>query len=79
MNSFTVRQYARDMDIPEGTAWNAIVRGVKRGLFEKAHKIKVNSRLYQTYCYAGELAAKEFVIPATSFWNDPFNKTRKAK
>ena len=79
MNSFTVRQYARDMDIPEGTAWNAIVRGVKRGLFEKAHKIKINGRFYQTYCYAGELAPKEFIIPKPCFWNDPFNKIRKAK
>ena len=79
MEAFTAKEYARDMDIPEKTALNVITRGIKKGLLEKAHKIKLNGRTYQTYCYAGELAAKEFVMPESCFWNDPFNKTRKAK
>lgn len=79
MNSFTVRQYARDMDIPEGTAWNIVIKGVKKGLFAKANKVKLNGRFYQTYCYPDELVKEEFVIPESCFWNDPFNKIRKQK
>lgn len=75
MEAFTVRQYARDMDIPEGTAWNAVIRGVRNGVFVKADKIKTNGRFYQRYTFAGE-EKTEFVMPKSSFWNDPFNKTR---
>jgi hypothetical protein len=79
MNAFTVREYAKDMEIPEGTAWGIINKGVAKGLFAKAHKVKLNGRLYQTYCFPDELAPKTFVMPKTTFWNDPFNKTKKLK
>ena len=76
MEAFTVRQYARDMDIPEGTAWNAITRGTRKGLFVKVDKVLANGRYYQRYTFAGE-EKTEFVVPKSSFWNDPFNKTRR--
>jgi hypothetical protein len=79
MEAFTVRQYANDMGIREDSAWSVISRGLKDGTFVYAKKIKIKGRYYKAYVYPGELELKEFVIPATSFWNDPFNKTRKVK
>jgi hypothetical protein len=77
LESFTVRQYARDMGIPESTAWNAVTKGVQRGAFIKTDKIMSHGRLRQRYKFAGE--DEQFVMPKTCFWNDPFNKTRKSK
>lgn len=74
MESFTVRQYARDMGIPEGTAWNTIIRGTRKGLFVKTDKIKANGRFYQRYTFAGE-EKQEFTLPKPNFFSDPFNRT----
>lgn len=76
MESFTVREYAEDLGVPEGTAWNSIVRGVRKGVFVKTDQVKRNGRFYQRYTFAGE-EKKPFVLPKSSFWNDPFNKARK--
>lgn len=75
---FTIREYAFDMEMHESTAWNKIIRGVRKGLFVKADKVKRNGRYYQRYAFPGE-EKKEFVMPKSSFWNDPFNKARRRK